>query len=117
MACKVLIAQQMIFVLSFGFLYFQIQVTEKLVQWWPVRWSSTPENVEAGNDDGDGDHEHDDDDDDHEHDDDGAHSDNNDINDDIADSKARHHYWLDSYRKLDRVIRYFYGRTHYSKSG
>ena len=45
--------------------------------------SRTPENVEAGNDDGD---------DNHEHDDDGAHSDNNDINDDIADSKARHHY-------------------------
>ena len=57
------------------------------------------------------------DDDDHEHDDDGAHSDNNDINDDIADSKVRHHYWSNSYRKLDRVIRYFYGRTHYSKSG
>ena len=36
-----------------------------------------------------------------------VHPDNNDINDDIADSKVRHHYWSNSYRKLDRVIRYF----------
>ena len=56
---------------------------------------------------------------------------NNDINDDKADSKARHHYWLESYRKLDRDIRYFlrhaalfqylflfdvfYGKQHYSE--
>ena len=73
-------------------------------------------------DDGDGDiddddYDHDiaDHDDDTDHDADEAddddvdvvHPDNNDINDDIADSKARHHYWLNSYRKLDRVIRYF----------
>ena len=49
----------------------------------------------------------DDDDNDDDNDDDDVHPDNNDINDDVADSKVRHHYWLNSYRKLDRVIRYF----------
>ena len=48
-----------------------------------------------------------DNDDDDDDDDDDVHPDNNDINDDIADSKVRHHYWSNSYRKLDRVIRYF----------